>query len=115
MSDQPNIEDTIPSRSGREIYQQFTAPDGTFVVLTYNDLWMMIVCQSTLDGDWTRTRQACMIVTDPLKKRVIADRLWALEQQLDGLPAIPPEVLLFNLHRAHRWFNERMVSESKLR
>lgn len=111
MSDQATS--TLPRPTGAETYQELTGSDGSRLVLTYNDLWMMIVCVNSLDGDWTRTRQAALMVIDPAKKRAIADRLWHLEQQLDGLPTIPDDVLRLNLHRAHVWFNERMVSDGK--
>lgn len=113
MSDLPNSATTLPRPTGAEIYQEITAEDGSTIVLTYNDLWTMIVCQNSLDGDWTRIRQAALMVIDPAKKRALADRLWRLEQQLDGLPAIPEDVMRLNLHRAHIWFNERMVSDGK--
>lgn len=103
---------TLPRPNGAELYRTITAPGGECIALSYNDLWMMIVCQHSQDGDWTLTRQAALMVIDPAKKRAIADRLWRLEQQLDGLPAIPDDVLRLNLHRAHVWFNERMVSEA---
>ncbi len=113
MSEQSNSTITLPHPTGAEIYQEISLPNGQVIVLTYNDLWMIIVCQTTLDGDWTRTRQAAMMVVDPMKKRAIADRLWRLDQRLDGLLPIPDDVLKLHLHRAHVWFNERMVSDGK--
>jgi hypothetical protein len=113
MSEQPGSTSTLPRPIGAETYQEIVAQDGSRILLTYNDLWMMIVCANSQDGDWARTRHAAMLVVDPLKKRAIADRLWQLEQQLKGLPSIPEDVLRLNLHRAHVWFNERMVSADK--
>ncbi len=111
MSDQPKTT-TLPRPTGAEIYQEISAPNGGTIVLTYNDLWLIIVCRNSMDGDWTRTREASLMVTDPAKKRALADRLWRLDQLLEGLPAIPDDVLRMNLSRAHVWFNERMVSDS---
>jgi hypothetical protein len=81
--------------------------------LTYNDLWMMIVCRTALDGDWLRTRQAASMVQDAPRKRALAERLWELEQRLDGLPEIPGEVLALETHRAHQWFKQRTVVADK--
>ncbi len=114
MSD-PAQTQTILRPNGAETYQEISLPTGGTVVLTYNDLWLMIVCRNSMDGDWTRTRAAALMVTDPTKKRALADRLWRLDQQLSGLPTIPDDVLRLNLARAHLWFNERMVSDVKSR
>lgn len=112
MSDQAQTQ-SILRPSGAETYQEIPLPAGGTAVLTYNDLWLMIVCRNSMDGDWTRTRAAALMVTDPAKKRALADRLWRLDQQLGGLPVIPDNVLRLNLARAHLWFNERMVTDAK--
>lgn len=103
---------TIPRPLGGEVYQELLDTNGKLVVLTYNDLWLMIVCRASLDGDWLRTREATGLVPDPARKRAMVERLWKLEQALDGLPPIPEETFKLNLHRAHLWFNQRTVSDA---
>jgi hypothetical protein len=94
---------------GGEIYIQFLDQTKNTIVLTYNDLWMLIVCRTSLDGDWHRTRQAALLVQDGPNKRAIADRLWSLEKQLGGLPEIPSDVQNLHIHRAYQWFKQRTV------
>jgi len=105
--------DTLPRPLGGETYLEIADHDGGNVTLTYNDLWLMIVCQTSLDGDWARVREAAGMVPDPTRKRALADRLWKLERALGGLPPVPQNVMRLNLHRAHKWFNERTVSEAR--
>ena len=112
MSDIPN-DNTLLRFFGGDKYCEIPDKQGGVIVLTNNDLWMLIVCRTTLDGDWIRMGQAAGMVVDPVKKRAIAERLWRLEQRLDGLPLIPPMVTKLHLHRAHVWFNERIVSEHR--
>lgn len=114
MDDLTNEETvTMPRPLGGEIYQELVDAQGKLVILTYNDLWLMIVCRASLDGDWLRVREAAGIVPDPSRKRALVDRLWKLEQAFEGLPPIPDEVLKLNLHRAHLWFNQRTVSDAR--
>jgi hypothetical protein len=104
---------TLSHPIGGEIYQEFTDRAGNVFMLTYNDLWMLIVCRTSLDGDWIRTRQATEVVEDGKAKREIVDRLWELEQTLGGLPEIPSNVQNLHLHRAHQWFKMREVQTSR--
>jgi len=104
---------TLPRLLGDETYQELTGRSGEKVTLTYNDLWMLIVCQSTMDGDWVRLREAATMVADGPHKRELAERLWKLDQALGGLPAVPRDVQQMHLHRAHVWFNQRPVSRGK--
>jgi hypothetical protein len=105
--------DTIPRPLGGEIYHSYSDNNGNAVVLTFNDLWALIVCRHTQDGDWVRTREAAGMVPDPARKQAVIERLWKLEQTLDGLPTIPDNVLKMHLHRAHVWFNQRPVSDAR--
>ncbi|PJF39679.1 MAG: hypothetical protein D6737_07025, partial [Chloroflexi bacterium] len=105
--------ETVPRPLGGEIYEEFQDKNGNRIVLTYNDLWLLIVCQTSMDGDWARVREAAGMVPDPTRKRELANRLWKLEQELDGLPPIPDKIQKINLHRAHNWFNQRTVSTAK--
>ncbi|NDJ62536.1 MAG: hypothetical protein GYB67_15515 [Chloroflexi bacterium] len=113
MSDnsQDSKQSTTPRPYGGEFYTEVTDSQGHVITLTYNDLWMHIVCLQSLDGDWQRARQAAGMVPDAARKRAIIDRLWRLEQVLNGLPAIPEGLMQLNLHRAHVWFNTRQVSD----
>ncbi|MCB9454547.1 MAG: hypothetical protein H6671_01010 [Anaerolineaceae bacterium] len=104
---------TLAGPLGGETYQEIEDTDGNVVILTYNDLWMMLVCQTTLDGDWVRTRQAAMMVADAARKRMVIDRLWQLEQVKGGLPPIPAEIRTMHLERAHHWFKKRPVLSDK--
>ena len=104
---------TVPRPVGGETYQQIKGYDGNPIILTYNDLWMMIVCQQTMDGDWIRIREAATMVADASHKHEIAERLWQLEQELGGLPEIPGPIAKLHLQRAHVWFNQRPVSTGK--
>lgn len=104
---------TLPRPFGGETYQEIEDRQGYTITLTYNDLWMLIVCQSTMDGDWVRLREAATMVADAPHKREIAERLWRLEQKLGGLPTVPRELVQLHLHRAHLWFNQRTVSNAK--
>jgi hypothetical protein len=74
---------------------------------------MLIVCRTSLDGDWFKLRQAASIVQDATHKKAIAVRLWQLEQELGGLPDIPPDVQNLHIHRAHLWFKQRPVLSDK--
>jgi hypothetical protein len=98
---------------GGEIYLEIADVGSKKIVLTYNDLWMLIVCRTSLDGDWIRTRQAASMVYDALQKQAVADRLWAIEQHLGGLPAIPSDVQNIHIYRAHQWFKQRPVLTDK--
>ena len=98
---------------GGETYIQFLDEAKNTVILTYNDLWMLIVCRTSLDGDWHRTRQAALLVQDSANKRKIADRLWSLEQSVGGLPEIPSDVQNLHIHRAYLWFKQRPVIQDK--
>lgn len=98
---------------GGETYLEFVDEAKNKVVLTYNDLWMLIVCRTSLDGDWHRMRQAASLVQDAPNKRTVADRLWLLEQRLGGLPDIPPDVQNLHIHRAYQWFKQRPVIVDK--
>lgn len=104
---------TIAGPLGGETYLEFQDTHGRPIVLTYNDLWMMLICQTTLDGDWIRTRQAASLVVDAARKRQLVDRLWELEQVIGGLPAIPTNVRIMHQERAHHWFNKRPVLTDK--
>lgn len=106
-------DDTLPRPLGGEPFCEIDDKHGGTITLTYNDMWMLIVCRSSMDGDWIRLREAAGMVADPVHKKTIVDRLWQLEQHLDGLPMLSDEVTRLNLHRAHLWFNERMVSDQK--
>jgi hypothetical protein len=108
----PNLT-TIVRPYGGEIFMAFQDRRGNPIVLTYNDLWVMIVCRSSMDGDWRRAKEAAGMAADPRRKQALVDRLWKLEQKLDGLPALDDGVIKLNLHRAHVWFNQRTVSDSK--
>lgn len=110
--DQPNNQQTILRPQGGEVYAVIKDAAGASVTLTYNDLWILLVVRTTLDGDWVRAREAASMGVDPLRKRALVDRLWRLEQQA-VLPIIPAEIEKLNLHRAHVWFNEREVSDNK--
>lgn len=107
--------ETMPLPLGGEVYVELNNTQGSPVVLTYNDLWLLIVCRTSLDGDWQRTREAAGMVPDPSRKRALVDRLWQLEREFGGLPNIPENVMSLNLHRAHQWFNNRSVSDVKTR
>jgi hypothetical protein len=98
---------------GGETYLEIPDLVSSNVVLTYNDLWMLIVCRTSLDGDWVRLRQAASMVYDPLQKQAVVDRLWTLEQRLDGLPEIPTDVKNIHMFRAHQWFKQRPVRTDK--
>lgn len=104
---------TLARPLGGEIYQELKDRYGTPIVLTYNDLWMLIVCRTSLDGDWVKTRQAAGMVMDAAGKCAIAERLWELEQLLGGLPEIPPAVEMLHMQRAHQWFKGRPVVSEK--
>ena len=104
---------TMPRPFGGETYQEIRDSNGNTVILTYNDLWMLIVCRSTMDGDWIRMRESASMVADSTRKREIVERLWKLEQSLGGLPMIPADIQHIHHHRAHLWFNQRPVSAGK--
>jgi len=104
---------TLARPLGGEVYEELKDRHGNVIVLTYNDLWMLLVCRTSLDGDWVRTRQAASMVMDAAAKCAIAERLWELEQLLGGLPTIPPGVQSFHLQRAHQWFKGRPVVYEK--
>lgn len=98
---------------GGELYQEIIDMQGSSIRLTYNDLWLMIVCRESIDGDWIRMREATSMVYDSARKRTLVDRLWKLEQALDGLPEIPDDVTTTHLRHAHIWFNQYPVSNAK--
>lgn len=100
---------TMMGPLGGEIYTEVKDRRGNVIALTYNDLWMLIVCRISQDGDWVRTRQAASVVEDATNKRALVERLWELEQMLGGLPEIPPNVLKLHERRAHLWFTQRPV------
>lgn len=100
---------TLIAPLGGEVYQELFDRQGNRITLTYNDLWMLIVCRTGLEGDWIRTRQLAMMTTDAVGKQEIAQRLWELDQILGGLPEIPRRVQKLHLHRAHQWFKSRPV------
>ncbi|GEM_PF-2731053 len=100
---------TRPAPSGFDTYTILARPHGKPYIFTYQDLWMVIVCRSTLDGDWIRARASAEMVTDAANKKAIIERLWALERELNGLPLIPDQVVKLHFHRAHVWFNQRKV------
>ncbi len=104
--------DTLHTPHGTSIYQEFTGPSGETITLTYYDLWMMIVCRMSMDGDWQRIRAIANMVPDSARKVALIDRLWHLERSLGGLPPIPPEVCQLHLRRAHNWFNRRTMNVS---
>jgi hypothetical protein len=106
-------QNTIPRPLGGETYQEIKDSHGKPITLTYNDMWMMIVCQQTMDGDWVRLREAATMVADAQHKREIVERLWKLEQALGGLPDIPGPIAKLHLHRAHVWFNQRPVNTGR--
>jgi hypothetical protein len=98
---------TVPQ--GSDPYVVIEDEQGGSITLTYNDLWLMLVCQQTFDGDWTRARHVATMVTDARRKRALADRLWSIERRLGGLPKIPPEIVEMYLRHAHEWFNSQSV------
>ncbi len=98
---------------GGELYLEFDDPEGQRVMLTYNDLWLIIVCRESLDGDWVRMREATSMVPDSARKRTLVDRLWKLEQALEGLPEVPEELTHAQLRQAHVWFNQQTISTAK--
>jgi hypothetical protein len=100
---------TMMAPLGGEIYQEVFDRRGERIVLTYNDLWMIIVCRTSLDGDWVRARQAADMVLDASNKKALVERLWELDQLLGGLPEIPPSVQTLHLQRAHQWFKSRPI------
>lgn len=102
--------DTLIAPLGGETYQEVYDHSGNQVTLTYNDLWMMIICQTSMSGDWVRTRKAARKAVDVFGKSLLADRLWELEQVMGGLPEIPAGVLKLHTHRAYYWFKEMPVS-----
>jgi hypothetical protein len=104
---------TVPRPLGGETYQEIKDDQGHAITLTYNDLWMLIVCFETMDGNWIRLREAATMVADAVHKREIVERLWKLEQSLGGLPEIPAPIVRLHLQRAHVWFNQRPVSSGK--
>jgi len=108
-----NSQETVPRPLGGETFEEIKTKDGQVIHLTYNDLWMLIVCRETMDGDWVRLREAATMVADAPHKREIVERLWRLEQTPSGLPLIPSDVMKLHLHRAHVWFNQRPVSSGK--
>ncbi|MCB9452119.1 MAG: hypothetical protein H6672_11820 [Anaerolineaceae bacterium] len=105
--------ETLAGPLGGETYLEFEDTRGHTITLSYNDLWMMIVCQTSLDGDWIRTRQAATLVADAARKRAVVDRLWELEQVLGGLPPVSHSLLTMHMERAHNWFNKRPVLTDK--
>lgn len=105
--------ETLARPLGGELYMEIQDRRGNPIILTYNDLWMLIVCRTSLDGDWVRTRQACTMVMDAAGKQAVADRLWELEQLVGGLPEIPPVVQTLHMQRAHQWFKARPVVHEK--
>jgi hypothetical protein len=107
------MHNTLRSPLGGELYLEIKDRNGGKVALTYNDLWALIVCRTSMDGDWTRMREATNMIEDAGAKREIVERLWKLEQSLDGLPPIPDDLVKLNLQRAHQWFNKRPVSFSR--
>lgn len=115
MSDFTDIHEhkTMPHPFGGEVYLELKDPQGSPVILTFNDLWVLIVCRTSHDGDWGRAREAAGMVPDPARKRALVERLWKLEQILDGLPTVPAPVLRLHMHRAHLWFNQRPVSDAR--
>ncbi|HEX2908225.1 MAG TPA: hypothetical protein VHO69_15245 [Phototrophicaceae bacterium] len=104
---------TIMGPLGGELYTELKDRRGNTITLTYNDLWMLIVCRTSQDGDWVRTRQAASMVADATNKRALAEHLWELDQTLGGLPEIPPTVLKLHVQRAHLWFNQRPVLQDR--
>jgi hypothetical protein len=44
---------------------------------------------------------------------LIVDRLWRLDQALNGLPELPEPVVQLHLRHAHIWFNQLPVSNAK--
>ncbi len=108
-----NSKETLPRPLGGETFEDIKTKDGQIINLTYNDVWMLIVCRQTMDGDWIRLREAATMVADSPHKREIVERLSRLEQTLGGLPMIPPDVIQLHLHRAQVWFNQRPVSTGK--
>ena len=102
--------DTLIAPLGGETYQEIYDRTGNPITLTYNDLWIMIICKTMMNGDWLSTRKATRKVKDVFGKNVLIDKLWELEQVLGGLPEIPPGVLKLHSHRAQYWFKEMPVS-----
>jgi hypothetical protein len=98
---------------GGETFLELEDSSNNKIILTYNDLWMLIVCRTSMDGDWFRARQAASMVQDAPNKQAIAEYLSKLDQQLGGLPDIPSDVQHLHVHRAHLWFNQRPVLTDK--
>ncbi len=98
---------------GGEVFLQMTDRLGNPITLTYNDLWMLIVCRASMEGDWVQMRRAAGAVVDGPAKRELAQRLWEIEQILGKLPEIPREVQRRHLHRAHVWFTRHAVRHDR--
>jgi hypothetical protein len=94
---------------GGEVYEEIVARNGDRITLTYNDLWMLLVCRVSHGGDWMQTRKAADQMVDGLRKRALAEHLWELEHVLGGLPDIPKAVQNLHIHRANQWFHQRPV------
>jgi hypothetical protein len=104
---------TLVTPLGGETYHIIQDAHGVEVILTYNDLWMLIVCRTSLDSDWIRAREAAGLIMDAPRKQQIVDRLRELDKVLGGLPNIPDDVLALHLQRAHRWFKQKPVNYAR--
>jgi hypothetical protein len=104
---------TMMAPIGGELYQEVLDGQGKRILLTYNDLWMLIVCRDSLDRDWARAHQAAGLVADPAGKQALVEYLWELEQTLGELPEIPEEVKALHGQRAHHWFQSRPVLKER--
>ncbi len=104
---------TLQKPLGGEVYLEFEDRFKNKYVLTFNDLYMMIVCRTAFNGDWLRTRQAAAVVQDAPKKRALTERLWELEQTLGGLPEIPGDVVTLHRQRSYHWFKQSPVLTDK--
>jgi hypothetical protein len=94
--------------NGGAIFLEFQNREGLLIPITYYELWTLIVCRTSLGGNWERAKQAASMVMDAPRKRALVERLSRLAEQ-GSLPEIPIEIQHMHLQRAHRWFKGRPV------
>lgn len=89
-----------------------THPRHGRVVLTYNDLWLIIVCAVEFRGDWRKLRSAAARVPDGPAKQRYVDRLMRydtemLQTLLDSI--VPLQRMFYEMGR--EWFYYAPLSE----
>ena len=104
---------TMMAPIGGELYQEVADRQGKRILLTYNDLWTIIVCRASFNSNWVQIRQAAKSVTDPTGKQAVIARLWELEKMLGALPEIPLDVQTLHGQRAQHWFKTRSVVKER--